>query len=37
MPGEDSGLHGKYARPVLLELLSVVGNHGQNPFIVLGG
>ena len=33
MSGEDSGSHGKYARPVLLELPSVVGNHGQNFFI----
>src|SRR5208337_1192148 len=35
MSGEDSGPHGKYACPVLLELPSAVGNHGQNLFIML--
>ena len=35
MPGQDSSSHGEYARPVLLELLPVVGDHRQNLFIVL--
>jgi len=35
MSGEDSGSHGKYAHPVLLELLSAVGDHGQDLFVML--
>jgi hypothetical protein len=35
MSGEDSGSHGKYARPVLLKLPAAVGDHGQNLFIML--
>ena len=34
MPRQDSGLHGKNALPICLVLFSVVGNHGQDFFIV---
>jgi hypothetical protein len=34
VPGQDSGLHGENALPIFLVLFSMVGNHGQNLFIV---